>query len=241
MCGRFALKMLDGFLREHPWILPPTVIPDGAGGGRFNIAPTQAVAAVIGGEGAGGDAHVEYVKWGLVPAWATDPAVGNKMINARAETLGERAAYRNLLGSRRCLVIADGFYEWKKEGHGGKTPYYVRLRSGEPFALAGLWDAWRDPSTGDRMKSCTIITGEPNELVAGMHHRMAVIVRPELYRRWVGNEPLPAAALAAVFARYPAGEMEAYPVSTAVNRAGAQGEQLTRRAQPTPAAQGMLF
>jgi putative SOS response-associated peptidase YedK len=241
MCGRFALKMLDGFLLEHPWILPPAVVPGGAGDPRYNIAPSQPVAAVIGGEGAKGDAHVEYVKWGLVPSWATDPAVGNKMINARAETLAERPAFRRLLAGRRCLVVADGFYEWKKVGR-GKVPYYVRLRSGKPFAMAGLWDQWRDPDTGEAVKTCTIITAEPNELVAGLHHRMAVIVRPTAYRRWLGAGTLSTEESAAVFRPYGAEEMEAWPVSAAVNHVGAQGVELTQRVEvPAAESQGMLF
>jgi putative SOS response-associated peptidase YedK len=239
MCGRYALKMLDGFLRDHPWILPPIEVPEGCGDHRYNIAPTQRVAAVLGDED-DGSAHVEFVKWGLVPAWADDPAVGNKMINARAETLAERPAFRGLLGSRRCLVVADGFYEWKTQGK-GKQPYFVRLRSGEPFALAGLWDAWRDRPSGQLIKTCTIITGEPNELLATMHHRMAVIVKPEMCRRWVGKGALTADELAAVFRPYPAEAMEAWPVSTAVNRATAEGATLVEPVTVAAEGQGTLF
>lgn len=232
--------MLDGFLRDHPWILPPTEVPEGAGNERYNIAPTQPVAAVLGDDD--GSAHVEYLKWGLIPSWADDPAIGNKMINARAETLGERAAFRRLLAGQRCLVVADGFYEWRKPAAGrAKTPFFVRMRSGRPFALAGLWDRWRDPATRRPVGTCTIITGEPNALVAELHHRMAVIVRPGDYQRWLSRGPLSPEAMAAFAQPYPADEMEAYPVSPAVNSPAAQGEQLTRRAAERPPAQPSLF
>jgi putative SOS response-associated peptidase YedK len=236
MCGRYALKLLSAFLDEFPWILPPTGVPEGGGDGRYNIAPTQPVAAVLGGDAP----HVEFVKWGLVPSWAKDPAVGNKMINARAETLGGRPAFRRLVANRRCLVPADGFYEWKTEGK-RKTPYYVHLKSGRPFALAGLWDEWRDPATGAPLKSCTIITAEPNAVVGALHTRMAVIVRPDEYRRWLANGPLSAEELAKVFSPYPAEAMEAYPVSPAVNSPRGEGPALTRPAGPAVAEQPTLF
>ena len=236
MCGRFTLVRLADFLDEFPWILPPIAVPDGGGDGRYNIAPTQPVAAVLGADGGGpGDPRIEFLKWGLVPSWATDPAVGSKMINARAETLGERPAFKRLVGSRRCLIPADGFYEWHAaHPRGGKTAYFVRLKSGRPFALAGLWDTWRDRNTGHDLKTCTIITAEPNAVVAALHTRMAVIVKPDDYRQWLGGGPLSAEQLSAVLSPFPAEAMEAYPVSPAVNNVRADGPHLTLAAGPAP-------
>ena len=230
MCGRFALKLLSNFLDDFPWILPPTNVPTGGGDGRYNIAPTQPVAAVLGGAE---PPHVEFVRWGLVPSWAKDPSVGNRMINARAETLHERPAFKRLVASRRCLVPADGFYEWKTVGK-TKTPYYVRLRSGRPFALAGLWDQWVDPDTGSPLKTCTIITAEPNELVAALHTRMAVIVRPDDYRRWLRSDPLSPDDLATMLTPSPAESMEAYPVAPAVNSPRSAGAALAERVELQP-------
>jgi putative SOS response-associated peptidase YedK len=240
MCGRFTLIRLADFLDEFPWILPPVEVPPAAGDHRYNIAPTQPVAAVIGGT----SPHVEFVQWGLVPSWAKDAGGGGKLINARAETLAERPAFRRLLAGRRCLVPADGFYEWKPEGRGRKTPYYLRLRSGRPFALAGLWDVWRDPSTGRSLTSCTIITGEPNATVAALHHRMAVILRADDYRRWLSPDALSDADRSELFAPYPAEAMEAHPVSSAVNSARSGGPGLVERAEPSTAPidpQPLLF
>ncbi len=240
MCGRFTLVRLSDFLDEFPWILPPPAVPDGAGDGRYNIAPTQPVAAVLGD---GGGLHVEYLKWGLVPSWAKDATGGGKMINARAETLAERPAFRKLVATRRCLVPADGFYEWKpaERPKGPKTPYLVRLKTGRPFALAGLWDVWHDRATGQSLKTCTIITAEPNAVVAALHNRMAVIVRPDDYRRWLAPGPLPPDALEAVLKPYPAEAMGTHVVSTAVNHVGSQGVALTRPAEPPVAAEPTLF
>ena len=232
MCGRFTLVRLSDFLDEFPWILPPIgPVPAGAGDGRYNIAPTQPVAAVM----AGPQPRVEYVQWGLVPSWATDPAVGSKMINARAETLAERPAFRKLVAAQRCLVPADGFYEWQA-APGKKTPHYVRLQSGKPFALAGLWDRWRDPSTRQELITCTIITTEPNTTIATLHSRMAVVVRPTDYRAWLSGQPLPAEQLAGICSPYVEAAMEAYAVSPAVNRPAAEGPSLIEPAPVEPDA-----
>ena len=228
MCGRFTLVRLSDFLDEFPWILPPIgPAPVGAGDGRYNIAPTQPVAAVMAASPQQPQPRVEYVQWGLVPSWATDPAVGSKMINARAETLAERPAFRKLLAAQRCLVPADGFYEWQAGGQGKsqgkKTPHYVRLHSGKPFALAGLWDCWRDPSTRQELITCTIITTEPNATIATLHSRMAVVVRPTDYRAWLSGQPLSAGQLAGICSPYVEAAMEAYAVSPGREPAGGRG------------------
>lgn len=207
MCGRYTWVNLHQFTDALSWITPPADVPPP----RYNVAPMQDVPVVVGTD----PGRVEPMRWGLVPSWATDPAVGNKMINARAETLADRPAFRGpLQAGRRCLVPVDGFYEWSKAA-GHRTPYRVRLASRQPFALAGLWDEWRDPA-GGVLRTCTIVTTEPNDVVRPLHSRMAVVLRPEFYRRWLARCPLPPAEVGRMLAPYPADEMEAYPVSAAV-------------------------
>jgi putative SOS response-associated peptidase YedK len=211
MCGRYTLIKLADFINIFPWIQAPDEMPPE----RYNIAPTQSIAAVTNG----GRDKVEYSHWGLIPSWANDPSIGNRMINARAETLAEKPAFRNALKRRRCLVPADGFYEWKKLGDGKtKQPLYIRMRSGQPFAFAGLWEVWHDKSgTGAEIPSCTIITTTPNTLMNAIHDRMPAIVRPEDYRTWLAPGERPADELTKLLKPYPASEMEAFPVSKMVN------------------------
>src|SRR4051812_18629434 len=212
MCGRYTLIKLADFTDMFPWIRPPDAEPPA----RYNIAPTQPVAVVPNH----GRNQVEFFHWGLVPSWAKDTSIGARMINARAESLAEKPAFRAALKRRRCLVPADGFYEWKKPSCGAKVkqPMYIRLKSGKPFAFAGLWEVWRSPD-GSELPSCTIITGRPNELVESIHDRMAVILRPDDYRRWLAPDEMPAERAAELLQPYPAEEMEAIPVSRAVNNA----------------------
>ena len=154
-------------------------------------------------------------KWGLVPAWAKDPAMGNKLINARAETLMEKPSFKQPLIRRRCLVPADGFYEWPKKGAAAGQPIYARLRGGGLFAFAGLWEEWRAPD-GEILRTVTIITVEPNELISQFHHRMAAILEPAAEADWL-NLKNPATEVVRLLKPYPAAEMEAYPVARAVN------------------------
>jgi putative SOS response-associated peptidase YedK len=210
MCGRFTLKAeVDQFAQDLAGIeveYRPAA--------RYNIAPTQPVATVLNQ----GRLAVVESRWGLIPAWASEPATVGNLINARAETLAEKPAFRNLLRQRRCLILADGFYEWKAPAGGRrKTPFYIRLKSRRPFAFAGLWDVWRGPDGRDR-RSCTIVTTRPNEVVAALHDRMPAILTPARYRWWLSPAPETPADLAAGLAPYPAGEMEAYEVTTRVNR-----------------------
>jgi putative SOS response-associated peptidase YedK len=179
---------------------------------RYNIAPTQPVATVPND----GARQVQFFTWGLVPFWAKDPAIGNRMINARSETAAEKPAFRAAYRRRRCLILADGFYEWRAEpGSRSKTPMYVRMASGEPFAFAGLWEIWRPDDTP--LLSCTILTTEPNELVAPIHNRMPVILPREQYDRWLDPEEQRAGTLDDLLKPYPADAMTAYPVSRFVN------------------------
>jgi putative SOS response-associated peptidase YedK len=163
------------------------------------------------------------MRWGLIPAWAKDPAIGDHLINARVETVAEKPAFRAALRRRRCLVFADGFYEWRKTA-GGKVPTYVRLRSGAPFAFAGLWERWA--GTGEPLTTCTLITGPPNELMAPIHNRMPVILLPEEYDAWLAPGDVPAERLLPLLNPYPAALMEAYAVSTRVNSPRSDGPEL---------------
>ena len=209
MCGRFTLWLQIGDLVKA---FPDFVFPD-AMSSRYNIAPTQDVA-VVPNDGTG---RVQMFHLGLVPFWAKDVSIGNRMINARGETAAEKPAFRAAYRRRRCLILADGFYEWRKEpGSKVKTPMYIRMTSGEPFALAGLWELWRPDDTP--LFSCTIVTTEPNELLAPIHNRMPVILPPGAYDRWLDPAEQRARSLDDLLVPYPAGEMVAHPVSTYVNR-----------------------
>lgn len=205
MCGRFTLTIPQEQLQlAFPWLSFPFGLSP-----RYNIAPTQPVAVVPGSE----EPAVKLFRWGLIPFWAKDPKIGNRMINARSETLSDKPSFRDAYRHRRCLVLADGFFEWQKiSGQRAKTPFLVRLKSGDPFAFAGLWDRWRSPD-GSEVLSCTIITTRPNELVAPIHNRMPVILPPDAYKDWLD----PAGQSSIRLQPYPAAEMTAYPVTTLVN------------------------
>ncbi|MCB1056336.1 MAG: SOS response-associated peptidase, partial [Acidobacteria bacterium] len=155
------------------------------------------------------------MRWGLIPHWAKDPSIGNRLINARAETAAEKPAFRSSFSKRRCLVPADGFYEWQKTG-GRKQPFYLQLKEHRPFAFAGLWARWK-ASEDETVQSFTLLTTTPNEVAAKVHDRMPVILPPESYDRWLDPELHDREALEALLLPYPAEAMEAYPVSTLVN------------------------
>ena len=209
MCGRFTLTDPNQKLAVQ-FNLP--AIPDMQP--RYNIAPTQPVAAVrIARESEGRE--LAMLHWGLIPFWAKDPKIGARMINARSETVAEKPAFRAAFRRRRCLVLADGFYEWQKLDS-GKQPHYIRLHEGQPFALAGLWEHWKGPE--NRMiESCTLLTTQPNELVRQMHNRMPVILHPGDYALWLDPEVQDARRLQPLLRPYPEAEMETYPVSRMVN------------------------
>ncbi|HXG18768.1 MAG TPA: SOS response-associated peptidase [Methylomirabilota bacterium] len=178
---------------------------------HYNIAPSQPVLVVIGGE----ERRAGLLRWGLIPSWAKDPSIGDRMINARAETVAEKPSFRRALQKRRCLVPADGFYEWKKEGK-KKTPMYIRLKSHEPFGFAGLWETWKSPN-GEAIHSCTIITTAPNSLMEPIHNRMPVLLPREAEALWLDRTMEDPARLLPLLTPYPAEEMDAYEVSPAVN------------------------
>lgn len=212
MCGRFTLTADINTLQEtFPWV----TIPSGMAP-RFNIAPSQPVA-VVANDGAN---KLDFFVWGLIPSWAKDPSIGSRMINARAETLAEKPSFRNAFRRRRCLVLADGFFEWQKIQEPGnrlrKQPMYLQLADGRPFAFAGLWESWNSPD-GSNILSCAIITTQPNELMASIHDRMPVILPEESYRDWLQPGEVNTSSLVKLLAPYQAGPMKAYPVSTIVN------------------------
>lgn len=208
MCGRFTLTVdLKDILDQFPRFSPPEQhIP------RYNIAPSQPIMAVP-NDGAN---QITFYRWGLVPSWAKDIKIGYRMINARAETLAEKPSYRAAYKRRRCLILADGFYEWKRNADGSKIPYFVSLASREVFAFAGLWEIWYSPE-GDSLQSATIITTTPNDLLAPIHNRMPVILPREAHDDWLDPAERDAASLQGWLKPYPAEAMSAYAVSTLVN------------------------
>lgn len=212
MCGRFNLirpgTVYTRFHTLNQLALEP----------RYNIAPGQQVLIVTNQQ------QMQLVRWGLIPHWAKDAKFGNKTINARAETVTEKPAYRRPFRTRRCLIPATGFYEWKTAPE-GKVPYHIRFKSGEVFGFAGLYDVWKD-AEGRELWSCTILTTGANELMAEIHLRMPVIVRQEDEALWLDPEVTDPEQLVPLLVPYDAGQMEAYPVSTLVNRPANEGEQL---------------
>ena len=216
MCGRYSLKAdLEDVQRRFEFIANELTYSP-----RYNIAPTQPVLAVTNGDSRMGS----YMRWGLIPSWAKDAPVGNRLINARAETVGERNSFRSAFIRRRCLVLADGFYEWQWVGN-AKRPMRVVMKSGEPFAFAGLWDSWCDPQ-GEIVRSCTIITTEANELLRQIHNRMPVIVPREMESFWLDHDVDDPLVLSDVLVPYPAESMDAYEVSALVNRVANEGPEL---------------
>lgn len=230
MCGRFTLfdsstSVAQGFgLTEVPSLSP-----------RYNIAPSQEIAAVRIPPG-GRAREFVLLRWGLVPSWAKDSSLGSRMINARAETAAEKPAFRSAIRRRRCLVPASGFYEWKRE-NGRKQPYFILLRAGKLFAFAGLWESWIDPA-GSAVETCALLTTAPNDLLRPIHDRMPVIVSPRDYDLWLSPEMVDVKDISVLFRPYPAGEMETFPVGTAVNNPKTDSpaliEPLDRLSPPGP-------
>jgi putative SOS response-associated peptidase YedK len=210
MCGRFDLHTS---VHEFVRLLQAALLYDPAP--SYNIAPTQQVAVLR----VNRDDQRELVamRWGLVPSWSKGPDNRYSMINARAETLPSKPAYRGPFKSRRCLIPADGFFEWQR-GPAGKRPYYIGVGGQQPFAMAGLWEAWTG-SNGDRIESCTIITTEANSLIAGIHHRMPVILEPQNYDQWLDHSQQQNNAARALLEPFPVEPMFAHPVSVRVNNA----------------------
>ena len=211
MCGRFTLSASPTSLTETfpGFELPDQLTP------RYNITPTQDIAVVANNN----PGKIDLFRWGLIPSWAKDPTIGNRMINARSETLSQKPSFRTAYRRWRCLVLADGYYEWRKEpGGGAKTPFYIRMASEKPFAFAGLWEQWQPSRDADAVLSCTILTCPPNEMLEQIHHRMPVILDYDAYDLWLEPNNQPPAELNHLLKPYPADEMTAHAVSRLVNK-----------------------
>lgn len=207
MCGRFSQSLAGEAIAEAFQL---TETPDWQP--RYNIAPTQMIPAIVAAEG--NVRQFKPLRWGLIPSWAKDPTIGAKLINARSETVTEKPSFRSAFKQRRCLILADGFYEWRKQS-GKKQPFYFRLKNGSLFAFAGLWEHWHD-SEDNRLETCTILTTEANQTVAQVHDRMPVILHADHYDRWL--DPLqPSESLQSLLRAYDDDLMTAYPVGLTVN------------------------
>lgn len=209
MCGRFVQNIPLETLQQSFNISTAdlSIAPN------FNVAPTQEILTILKHEN---ENKLVKLHWGLVPFWAKDVSIGNRMINARAETVASKPSFRNAFKKRRCLIPADGFYEWTGE-KGHKQPYYVTSPTGEPFAFAGLWERWTDKNDESVYKSCTIITTAASESIVEIHHRMPVILDPKHYEKWLDAEIQDAKELESVLKDGIIHYMKYYPVSTFVN------------------------
>ncbi len=189
---------------------------------RYNIAPTQEIAAIR--RSADGEPELALLRWGLVPFWAKDPSIGNRMINARAETVAEKPSFRDAYRKRRCLIFVDGFYEWHRDGD-VKIPWYISPAGDEVCAFAGLWENWIDKETGESLQSAAIVTTAANEFMSRLHSRMPVLLTPETAVRWMDNDPKLLNEASAVYPK-----MQAWPVDRRVNNARNQGGELIEAA-----------
>jgi putative SOS response-associated peptidase YedK len=217
MCGRFAFySPHEAVTRLFGVADAPEIEP------RYNIAPTQFVAAV---RETGGPREVAMLYWGLVPSWAKEKSIGARMINARSETLAEKPSFRNAYKRRRCLVLADGYYEWQRSG-AIKQPYFISFAAGEPFGMAGLWERWRDPGSGEPLESCCIVTTSPAPAVSHVHDRMPVIITPDAHAEWLDPDNAATDRLARLLVPCEARGLQARPVSRRVNDARNQGADL---------------
>jgi putative SOS response-associated peptidase YedK len=211
MCGRYTLSQSAEAIAKSFEIQDVASLKP-----QYNIAPTQLVLAVLQNQ----ESHkrlLQRFRWGLIPSWAKDASIGAKLINARAETVAEKPSFRAAFKRRRCLVVADGFYEWQRQ-EGKKQPYYFHLQERQPFAFAGLWEHWQTPE-GEEIASCTILTTNANELMQPIHDRMAVILQPKDYDLWLDVQVQDPEMLKPLLQPFPADVMTAYPVSTVVNNA----------------------
>jgi putative SOS response-associated peptidase YedK len=218
MCGRFSLSTEPTRLAE---IFGLSRLPQTRP--RFNIAPTQQVLVVL--RDTAGRA-MRPMRWGLIPPWADDPAIGNRLVNARSETAAAKPAFRHAFRQRRCLLPADAFYEWQKVGPKGKQPYAIRMADDSTFALAGLWERWQPqrpaepagPGGTEVIETCTVLTTTANDLVGPIHDRMPVILDARDWDRWLDVEQTDAAAATALMQPFPAARMKAFRVSKLVNQ-----------------------
>ncbi|MGB5959857.1 MAG: SOS response-associated peptidase [Coleofasciculaceae cyanobacterium] len=210
MCGRYSQQKSAEIIAEMFQVdnVPP-LKP------RYNIAPTQSVATIL---QTAENRQFKLLHWGLIPNWAKDTKISSKLINARAETVAEKPSFRSAFRRQRCLILADGFYEWQQQEDKQKQPFYFQMSDQSPFAFAGLWEHWKAQETGETIESCTIITTEPNELMKSVHNRMPVILEPKNYDLWLDREVKKLELLQPLLNPYPAEEMTAFAVSKVVNK-----------------------
>jgi len=234
MCGRYTLIVeLDELAAEFGL----TDIGGLSLSPRYNIAPTQEVPVVRLVEGA---KQLDTLRWGLIPAWAKDIEIGNKLINARSETAAEKPSFRSAFKKRRCLIPASGFYEWKKE-KGGKQPYYIYRDDDSIVAFAGLWESWAGNDDGEPLETFTILTTEPNELMRTLHNRMPVILEPDDYDKWLNTDGADKDAALALLDPLPDGLLATTPVSKRVNSPRNDDAACLEPPPPEAGGQGMLF
>lgn len=225
MCGRYSLtKEAEHVARVFELGLVPTLAP------RFNIAPTQSVGAVI-QDRRTGQRQWRHLRWGLIPSWAKDPSIGGRMINARCESLVTKPAFRSALRHRRCLIPADGFYEWRKTGL-DKQPYHITMADARIFAFAGLWEHWQDRA-GEALESCTIVTTQSNDLMQSIHDRMPVILQSPDYARWLDPQLQDAQAVVPLMRPLHAEFMVAERVGPYVNSPRHEGPRCIDRVPPS--------
>jgi putative SOS response-associated peptidase YedK len=218
MCGRYVQRTPAKTLsKEFQVSEMPEIKP------RYNIAPTQDILSIRRIED---EREAILLKWGLVPSWAKDVSIGAKLINARSETVTEKPSFREAFKKRRCIIPADGFYEWQRTG-GKKQPYFFRMRDERPFGFAGLWEKWRD-ADGQVLETCTILTTEANEVLRPVHDRMPVILHSEDYDLWLDEDARQQDLRKDLLRPYTSAEMVSYPVGTAVNSTNNQGAELIR-------------
>ena len=218
MCGRYAFfSPAEAVRRTFALDDVPELEP------RYNVAPTQAVPAVRAAEE--GARAFAMLHWGLVPKWAKERAIGNRMINARAETLAEKPSFRDAFRKRRCLVLTDGWYEWQVAA-GGKQPWFIRRKDARPFAFAGLWERWKDPAAGTTLESCTIVTTDAAESIRKIHERMPVVLEETDWDRWTDTAFSDTGMLSELLKPFDPQALEAWPVSRAVNAPKNQGPGL---------------
>jgi putative SOS response-associated peptidase YedK len=240
MCGRYVTVSSPALLAER-FGVTDIRLPEEALEPSYNVAPRADVPVVAERRGEAGSHErvLDVVRWGLVPFWAKDPKIGDRMINARADRILTSNAFKRPFERKRCIVPADGFYEWEKlEAVGSakpkKQPWFIRRRDGEPLAFAGLWETWRDPNAEDdavRLRTCVIITTTPNELLAPIHDRMPVVLPESEWDAWLDVENHDTAVLHELLVPSPASELEMWPVSTLVNKADNNGPELLEVAE----------
>jgi putative SOS response-associated peptidase YedK len=234
MCGRYRLSRRKQIIEEHF----DSVSGEEYWSPRYNVAPTQPVP-IIRQHPKEPRRDLSLVRWGLIPSWAKDASGAAGMINARSESAATKPAFRDALKSRRCIVPADGFYEWKKTGT-GKQPYCFEVNDGELFAFAGLWERWKDPS-GNWIRTCSILTTTPNAVTATVHDRMPVILHPDTYDLWLDPGFTNVTAVSEMLKPYDERLMRCYPVSTRINYAANDDPECCAPVTAEPSAQGQLF